>query len=109
MGEPVQHTIPLLVVRLVRHEDQIYEIQDHLEELPLERVESMEHELEKKMPMIRQGMGSVEIEQLIAQCVANAMTAYEANQNSGNGLNNETSDNAGGVDVIPRLRRKHKV
>ncbi|GJX67729.1 hypothetical protein Tco_0303456 [Tanacetum coccineum] len=46
MGEPIQHTIPLLMVRLVCHEDQIYEIQEHLEELPLERVESMEHELE---------------------------------------------------------------
>ncbi|GJZ64410.1 hypothetical protein Tco_0620831 [Tanacetum coccineum] len=46
MGEPIQHTIPLLLARLVHHEDQIYEIQDHLEEIPLERDELMEHELE---------------------------------------------------------------
>ncbi|GJX94480.1 hypothetical protein Tco_0349066 [Tanacetum coccineum] len=45
-GEPDQHTIPLLVARLVHHKDRIHDIHDHLEEIPLERFESMEHELE---------------------------------------------------------------
>ncbi|GJR15102.1 hypothetical protein Tco_0797754 [Tanacetum coccineum] len=33
------------MTRLVRHEDQINEMQDHQKEIPLERVESMELEL----------------------------------------------------------------
>ncbi|GJT85919.1 hypothetical protein Tco_1067636 [Tanacetum coccineum] len=45
-GEPIHHTIPLLVARLVRHEGRIKEIHDHLEEIPLERVETVEQELE---------------------------------------------------------------
>ncbi|GJR22433.1 hypothetical protein Tco_0970960 [Tanacetum coccineum] len=45
-GEPIQHTIPLLVARIVRHEDQIHETQDHLEELPLKRFEAMEQDIE---------------------------------------------------------------
>ncbi|GJW79314.1 hypothetical protein Tco_0140996 [Tanacetum coccineum] len=43
------------------------------------------------MPTTRQGLNSTAIEKLIAQCMADAMTAFEANQNSGNGVNNETS------------------
>ncbi|GJW86454.1 hypothetical protein Tco_0161794 [Tanacetum coccineum] len=100
IGEPIHHTIPLLVARLIRHEDQIERIQDHLKDLLLKRVESMDQE--KKMPTTRQGMGSVDIEQLIAQCVANAMIAYEVNRNSGNGVHNETSASAGGVEPTPR-------
>ncbi|GJU89074.1 retrovirus-related pol polyprotein from transposon TNT 1-94 [Tanacetum coccineum] len=45
-GEPIQHTIPLLVVRIVRQEGQIYEIQDHMEELPLEQFKTMSHEID---------------------------------------------------------------
>ncbi|GJY36094.1 hypothetical protein Tco_0421472 [Tanacetum coccineum] len=48
------------------------------------------------MPTTRQGLVSAAIKQLIAQHVANAMTAYEANQNSGNGVNNKTSGSARG-------------
>ncbi|GKA92874.1 hypothetical protein Tco_0814799 [Tanacetum coccineum] len=36
-GEPIHHTIPLLVARLARHKGRIEEIHDHLEEIPLER------------------------------------------------------------------------
>ncbi|GJQ97438.1 reverse transcriptase domain-containing protein [Tanacetum coccineum] len=49
------------------------------------------------MSATRQGMGSEKIKQLIAQCVADAMTAYEANRKSGNGFYNETSASARGV------------
>ncbi|GKA74718.1 hypothetical protein Tco_0781020 [Tanacetum coccineum] len=35
---------------------------------------------------------------IIAQHVADAMTTYEANRNSGNGINNKTSGSAGGVE-----------
>ncbi|GJV72912.1 hypothetical protein Tco_1492907 [Tanacetum coccineum] len=51
------------------------------------------------MPTTRQGLSSIAIEQLISQRVANAMTAYEVNQNSGNGINNETSGSARGVET----------
>ncbi|GKB81132.1 hypothetical protein Tco_0948027, partial [Tanacetum coccineum] len=44
-NEPVHHIISLLLARLVRHEDQIEEIRDHLEEIPLERVETVKQKL----------------------------------------------------------------
>ncbi|GJS99003.1 hypothetical protein Tco_0820173 [Tanacetum coccineum] len=50
------------------------------------------------MPTTRQGLNSAAIEQLITQHVADAMTAYEANQNSDNGVKIETSRSAGGVE-----------
>ncbi|GKC25883.1 hypothetical protein Tco_1028033 [Tanacetum coccineum] len=50
----------------------------------------------------RTPMSSTTIEQLIAQRVADAMTAYVANQNSGNGINNETNCNVGGVEPTTR-------
>ncbi|GJR15103.1 putative reverse transcriptase domain-containing protein [Tanacetum coccineum] len=54
------------------------------------------------MPTTRQGMASAEVEQLIAQCVFGALSSYEANQNSGNEINNETSGGARGVEHITR-------
>ncbi|GJU83663.1 hypothetical protein Tco_1286028 [Tanacetum coccineum] len=45
-GEPIQHIIPLLVIRIVHHKDQIHKIHDHIEELPLERFETMQHEID---------------------------------------------------------------
>ncbi|GJT96272.1 putative reverse transcriptase domain-containing protein [Tanacetum coccineum] len=48
-----------------------------------------------KIPTTRQGLNRAAIEQLIAQRLADAITTYEANQNSGNGANNETSGSAG--------------
>ncbi|GJS56977.1 hypothetical protein Tco_0651761 [Tanacetum coccineum] len=45
-SEPIHRTIPLLVARIVCHEDQIHEMQDHLEELPVERFEAMEQDIE---------------------------------------------------------------
>nr|GEZ07095.1 hypothetical protein [Tanacetum cinerariifolium] len=45
-SEHIPHTIPLLAARLVRHEDQIYEVKEHLKELSFKRVESMALELE---------------------------------------------------------------
>ncbi|GJX92657.1 putative reverse transcriptase domain-containing protein [Tanacetum coccineum] len=44
----------------------------------------------------KQGLNFAAIKQLIAQRVANAMTAYKANRNSKNRVNNETSGSAGG-------------
>ena len=43
--EPIHHTIPLLIARMVRHEDRIDRVYDHLEELPLERIETIEMDL----------------------------------------------------------------
>ncbi|GKA40269.1 hypothetical protein Tco_0732862 [Tanacetum coccineum] len=40
------------------------------------------------MPITRQGMTTDAIEELIAQCVANALVTYETNQNTGNGNDN---------------------
>ncbi|GJT16381.1 hypothetical protein Tco_0875087 [Tanacetum coccineum] len=50
------------------------------------------------MPTTRQGMSSAAIEQLIAQSVADSMTAFEANRASGNGTHNETSGSVGGTE-----------
>ncbi|GKD35221.1 hypothetical protein Tco_1250730 [Tanacetum coccineum] len=49
------------------------------------------------MLVTRQGMNSTAIEKLIAQGVADAMTAYEANRASRNGTHNESSGSARGV------------
>ncbi|GKG46015.1 hypothetical protein Tco_0498461, partial [Tanacetum coccineum] len=38
-GEPIHHTIPLLVARLVHHDDQIEEIRDHQREILAARSE----------------------------------------------------------------------
>ncbi|GKB76522.1 hypothetical protein Tco_0943417 [Tanacetum coccineum] len=54
------------------------------------------------MPTTRQGMGSTKIKELIAQSVADAMTAYEANMNYENGVHHKTSVSAEGVDPTPR-------
>ncbi|GJT29526.1 putative reverse transcriptase domain-containing protein [Tanacetum coccineum] len=54
------------------------------------------------MSTTRQGIGSIKIEQLIAQRIADAMTAYEVNRNSRNGVHNKTSTSAGGVEPTPR-------
>ncbi|GJU42442.1 hypothetical protein Tco_1195399 [Tanacetum coccineum] len=40
------HIMPLLVARLIRHEDRVEEIHDHLMEIPLERIETLKQEVE---------------------------------------------------------------
>ncbi|GKA38534.1 hypothetical protein Tco_0731085 [Tanacetum coccineum] len=52
------------------------------------------------MSTTRQGLNFAAIKKLIAQCMDDAMIAYEANRNSGNGLNNETSSSVSGVEHI---------
>ncbi|GJZ47168.1 putative reverse transcriptase domain-containing protein, partial [Tanacetum coccineum] len=54
------------------------------------------------MSTTRQGIGSIKIEQLIAQRIADAMPVYEVNRNSRNGVHNKTSTSAGGVEPTPR-------
>ncbi|GJW20584.1 putative reverse transcriptase domain-containing protein [Tanacetum coccineum] len=54
------------------------------------------------MPVTRQGIGSVEIEQIVSQQVADAMASYEANQNSGNGTPHEANGSAGRVEHTTR-------
>ncbi|GKB08139.1 hypothetical protein Tco_0836423 [Tanacetum coccineum] len=133
-SESVHHIMTLLVVRLIRYEDQVKEIHDLLMEIPLERIETLEQKVEtirdkteaaeqrikilqeslgiardiipeSQIPIMhatRQGINSVDIEQLIAQHVANAMTTYEANRASKNKAHNETSRSAGGVEHAVR-------
>ncbi|GJU61770.1 putative reverse transcriptase domain-containing protein [Tanacetum coccineum] len=48
-------------------------------------------------------MNSSVIEQLIAQRIADAMIAYEANRTSGDGVHNETSGSAGGMEHAIRI------
>ncbi|GJR11670.1 putative reverse transcriptase domain-containing protein [Tanacetum coccineum] len=68
-------------------------------EIRLEETDTCLQESEK-MPTTRQGFNPAAIEQLIAQRVADAMTAYEANRNSRNGVNNEASRSVEvGLDV----------
>ncbi|GKB03139.1 hypothetical protein Tco_0831228 [Tanacetum coccineum] len=50
------------------------------------------------MTTTRQGLSSAAIEQLIAQRVADALIAYEANRNSGTGVSDETSGSAKGAE-----------
>ncbi|GJV59158.1 reverse transcriptase domain-containing protein [Tanacetum coccineum] len=94
-GEPIHRTIPLLVARLVHHDDQIEEIRDHQREILAARSESdmrikiLEQDLEtvrsraeasearlqqnEAMATMNQGLSIVEIKQIIAQRVANAI------------------------------------
>nr|GEV13716.1 hypothetical protein [Tanacetum cinerariifolium] len=92
-----------------------WEMQDNLEELPIVRFEAMEPDIEglhssikatqqDRRPPTRQGFNSATIKQLIAQCVADAMTVYEANCNSINGANNEMSGSVRGVEHAVRSR-----
>ncbi|GJS56976.1 hypothetical protein Tco_0651760 [Tanacetum coccineum] len=50
------------------------------------------------MATTRHSLNPATIKQLIAQRVAHAMTAYKANRNRGNGVNNETCGSARGVE-----------
>nr|GEU60200.1 hypothetical protein [Tanacetum cinerariifolium] len=43
-GELVHHVVPLFVARLIRHEGLIEEIHDHLREVSLKRIETLEQE-----------------------------------------------------------------
>ncbi|GKG15983.1 hypothetical protein Tco_0358306, partial [Tanacetum coccineum] len=45
-GETVEQTIPLLVARLTRHDGDIDQVYDYLEQMPLERVEEIEDDIE---------------------------------------------------------------
>nr|GEW79130.1 hypothetical protein [Tanacetum cinerariifolium] len=54
------------------------------------------------VPPIRQTLSSIEIEELVAQHVSDAMTTYEANRRSGNGVHHEISASAGRVEPTPR-------
>ncbi|GJX18690.1 putative reverse transcriptase domain-containing protein [Tanacetum coccineum] len=60
------------------------------------------------MPTTRQGPSSAAIEKLIAQRVAEAMAAYEANQNNQNG-NGNPNVNAGGVIALTRWFEKMEI
>ncbi|GKB15385.1 hypothetical protein Tco_0849308 [Tanacetum coccineum] len=42
----IHHTVPLLVARMTRHEREIYAHQDHMDKLPLERLETMQQEID---------------------------------------------------------------
>ncbi|GJU75685.1 hypothetical protein Tco_1272755 [Tanacetum coccineum] len=53
------------------------------------------------MPTLGQGLSAATIEQLITQCIAEAMTAYEANQNNQN-ENGNPNVNIGGVVPVAR-------
>lgn len=44
-GEPIHHTIPLLVAILVRHEDLLDELLSVIEDISLERIECMQEEV----------------------------------------------------------------
>ncbi|GJS98676.1 hypothetical protein Tco_0819846 [Tanacetum coccineum] len=59
------------------------------------------------MPTTKQGISFDAIEQLISQCVADAMMAYEANRSIGNGSHNEISGGAGGAMHTSRGWNSH--
>ncbi|GJX06955.1 hypothetical protein Tco_0194887 [Tanacetum coccineum] len=61
------------------------------------------------MPTTRKGLSSVVIEQLIAQRVVDAIASYEANQNSGNRIQNEASGNAGAVGITRWFEKMESV
>ncbi|GKA86702.1 hypothetical protein Tco_0808413 [Tanacetum coccineum] len=100
--------MPLLAARLIHYEGLIEEIHDHMREVSLERIETLENEVEilrdrveaakQIMPTTRQGMNTAAIEQLIALRIANAMKSYNANRASGNGTHNEASGSARGIE-----------
>ncbi|GJZ99127.1 putative reverse transcriptase domain-containing protein, partial [Tanacetum coccineum] len=45
--QPLQHVISLLVARMARHERQIHALHDHMDELPRERFNAMEQQIDK--------------------------------------------------------------
>ncbi|GKA89780.1 putative reverse transcriptase domain-containing protein, partial [Tanacetum coccineum] len=81
---------------LTRHDRLIEEINDHLWEIPIERI----------MPATRPGMNSASIEQLIAQRVAEAMTTYKSNRASRNGTHNEVNGSTKGAVGLTRWFEK---
>ncbi|GJS32567.1 hypothetical protein Tco_0530949 [Tanacetum coccineum] len=63
------------------------------------------------MPPRRQPLSSASIKRLIAQCVADALTAYKANTNNGTGTNDRAgaSDSAGGHNSWLLIQRIPKI
>ncbi|GKD27251.1 hypothetical protein Tco_1233465, partial [Tanacetum coccineum] len=45
-SEPIHRTIRLILARLVRHDDTIDQLCDQLEEISLDRIELIEHDVE---------------------------------------------------------------
>nr|GEW76327.1 hypothetical protein [Tanacetum cinerariifolium] len=60
-GEPIHHSIPLLAARLVRHENQIEEIQGHLKEILVESIKSVEHEIETVRERVEAAEQQIEV------------------------------------------------
>nr|GEV90070.1 putative reverse transcriptase domain-containing protein [Tanacetum cinerariifolium] len=72
-------------------------------------IRRIEHHLViRKMPTTRQGMTTDAIEQLIAERVAAALTAHEANRDNDNGIRNETSGGTKGAVGLARWFKKMK-
>nr|GEV91325.1 hypothetical protein [Tanacetum cinerariifolium] len=46
IGDPIHRTIPLILARLVRHDDTIDRLCDQFEEMSLDRMEMIEHDVE---------------------------------------------------------------
>ncbi|GJY47423.1 hypothetical protein Tco_0436486 [Tanacetum coccineum] len=115
-SELVYHIIPLLVARLVQQMDPYLRDSRSLEEILLKELKTVIWRLEtlcdraeaaekQNIPTTRQVLNFVAIEKLIAQHIADAMTAYEANQNSRNGAVYETSRSARGNVTSSKPRR----
>ena len=54
--EPIHRTIPLLIARLVRHEDRLDRVCDHLHEIPLSRI----GDLERDFALMLDGQGDIQ-------------------------------------------------
>ncbi|GKC43241.1 reverse transcriptase domain-containing protein, partial [Tanacetum coccineum] len=118
---------------MTRHKREIHTLQDHVDKLPLDRMDTMQQQIDGSYTVAeatQQDMDTLEaalktciralekrfgpydsknsnkktrlkfcaIEQLIAKCVADALTAYEVNPNSDNGVNDGTSGSVGGAE-----------
>ncbi|GJQ97781.1 retrovirus-related pol polyprotein from transposon TNT 1-94 [Tanacetum coccineum] len=88
-GEPIHRTIPLILVKLARHDDMIDQLCNQFQDMSLDRMGMIEYDMKTlqarvdvaelraeilgTMSIVIRGMSSMEIEQIIAQRVTNAI------------------------------------
>ncbi|GJR22618.1 hypothetical protein Tco_0971145 [Tanacetum coccineum] len=69
-----------------------------MDELPHERFNAMQLQIDEFYPNTEDAQQDKDATLNALELAPDAMIAYEANQNSGNGFNNETSGSAGGLE-----------
>nr|GEV99967.1 reverse transcriptase domain-containing protein [Tanacetum cinerariifolium] len=102
-GESVHHIVPLLAARLIHNEGLIEEVHDHLREVSLERIKTLEREVETlhdraKITELYCDVDLYYHGRLYYTSACHDFILYGILLSSGNGTHNETNGSAGGTE-----------